>query len=588
MSQHDSATELTLKYLTAIEKWLNITWNEHGQPVCIIDWIYDESIQKLRGELGDLFSGTLSEKARQATVDYGNVHIQTVGFGHASDFDQFVKLGFIYGERVVLWDVISSRLFMNKNSTPRLKSLLAHTACNLLLLRPVVESGGLVILPHPISWSDLAKKVDIELRSQGNKSAAALGLSMALAAVEEGLPLHPYTLLISDPQLTAHEEVNTQEQNLYSTENYIFHSAISSLLKDQRVAYLQGVSVTDFYSVISEYPELQRALRKHFISDLKGLSPQQTASEINHLTDDLISLIDKRNTAIIDYKSEGIDATARFLLTSTTLLSLSQGLTTLDALGVAGALAIPFSTTVRKWAKTPENNVIVQAFKELQDKETLAQTPQFHPINTSVANNIEIHESIAEVYDQFMSFSWTEQRHHFLEMLSPEVAKELLRMLDTDDLEVIVNYRQFQQDYIGDYLAYLCDLDEDSYWEHLGKTFESPEGLLIYDDDAHIQNMCSMDMPIKVWIQLLNSLLVAYGIELNNRSLGYPLGSFPDIFRFQTEKVTDSISKREALIAWFNPITGAERESVVWFLNFVYGHELPQWFVDLVGSEAQN
>lgn len=36
--------------------------------------------------------------------------VDCCGFDLAPDFDEFVKLGLIYGERVVLWDVISSRL----------------------------------------------------------------------------------------------------------------------------------------------------------------------------------------------------------------------------------------------------------------------------------------------------------------------------------------------------------------------------------------------------------------------------------------------------------------------------------------------
>ncbi|HML78761.1 hypothetical protein [Geobacter sulfurreducens] len=580
---HDKASELSLRYLATIEKRLHITWNAQEQPVCIIDWIDTESIHNLRKELVDLLSGTLSEEARQATEEYGKAHIQTVGFGHASDFDQFIKLGFIYGERVVLWDVISSRLLLENEVTPRLKNLVAQTACNLLLLRPVVEQGGLVILPHPARWSSLAENVEKEMHSQGNKSTAALGLSMALAAIEEGLPLHPYTLLISGSQPAAHEGVSTKERDLYSAENYIFHSAISSLLKDQRVAYLQGVSAADFYQVVSQHTELQRALRKHFLSDLKGLSPQQAELEVNHLTNDLIALIGKRNAALIDYAAEGGEATASLLLTS--IVSFTAGLPALDALAV-GAIAVPLLTAVRKWIKTPEKSVIVQAFQELQEKDTQLKTPQSQPINVPVTDNIEIHASIYEIYQQFMSFHWTESRHHFLESLSPQVAKELLKTLEPDDIEVIVNYRKFQEAYIGDYLAYLWELDEDSFWEHIGKTFESPDGMLLYDLDDHIQVMRSYDMPLKVWNQLLNSLLSAYRTEIAENSVGYPLDILADIIRFQTEEAPELSKKREALIEWFKPITGSEKESVTCFLDTVYRDEMPQWFVDSVSLQV--
>lgn len=581
MPNHDKATTLSLNYLQAIENRLNITWNAQSQPVCVIDRIDDASIDSLRDELGDLLSGTSSDDARQAAAKYGGEHIQTVGFGQASDFDQFVKLGFLCGERVVLWDVIGSRILVEKDATPRLKSVLASAACGLLLLRPVVERGGLVLLPHPIAWSALAKSVDANLRTGGNRSAATLGLWMALSAIEEGLPLHPYTLLTSGQKPTAQEEVNAHEGNLYSPENYIFHGAITSLLRDQRLAYVQGVTAAAFYQIVSKHTELQRALRKHFVSGLSGLSPQQAQKELDDLTEDLVKLIGKRNKELREYAAEGGEATVAFALASMTALNSVPALGALDALAIGG-IAAPLSIAVRKWLKTPEKNVIVQAFQEAREQEQVERAPLPYSGGAGVTNKAAIDESVLEIYDEFMSFSWTEERHDYLKSLPPDVAHRLLRVLNSDDLEVIVNYRRFQHDYIGDYLKDLWELDEESFWEHIGKTFESPEGLLVYDHDAHIQVMCSYDMPQRVWMLLLSSILGAYRGQLVERKADYAVDVLSEIVYFQTEKATKRQERREALSEWFKTLAGEDRELVLWFLGLAYKEGLPQWFLGAV------
>ncbi len=571
MPDQDAAVRLTQRYLDVIEKCMKISWNERGLPVCVIDWIRDDDVAAMREQLDALFEGGLPVEARQATIDYGRERIQTVGFGLVQDFDQFIKLGLIYGERVVLWDVIGSRMLASARAKPPSTSLLAQVCCQLLMLRPVVERGGVVVLPHPVTWSGLAAEIDTELRALGEVPAASRGLSMAFAAIEEGLPLHPYTLLADGARPVVADGVSEQVDELFSTRNYVFQQAVGSLLRDQRVAYLQQVRIEDFFDVVAQHDALRRAIRKHFSHSLDGLSAQQAAREVDSLTEDLLSLIAKRNAAVIDYKAEGVDATGKFILAS--VASISLGLPLIDTLAIAGAMALPLSTAVRKWAKKPERNVIVHAFQALQDA---ADSSRSEPLAGEAMANI--HPSIADLYAQFMSFYWTEERHHFLESLSPEVARALLAELGPDDLEIIVNARRFQQDYIGDYLAYLSELDDDIYWEHLGKTFESEEGLLIYDDDAHIRAMETRDMPLKAWQQLLDSLFEVYADELTNRSYGYLLECFPAIIHFQTEGARYINEKRKALVKLFETLGPEEQDALIDFLKEAFCGDLPDWF----------
>jgi hypothetical protein len=223
-SAQDYATRFSLDYLAVIESRLKISWNEKKQPICIPDCIDDLSLGKLKGELADHLDWKSGDGALEATREYGKTHIQTVGFGLASNFDTFVKLGFLYGERVVLWDFMSRRLLSREIFSPSLKSAIAQAACDLMLLRPVIERGGLVILPHPTEWCYRAEKIAADLKQQGNKSAVELGLSVALAAIEDGLQLHPFTLLGKGPMPVAHNLTVACANNFYSQNNYIFQS----------------------------------------------------------------------------------------------------------------------------------------------------------------------------------------------------------------------------------------------------------------------------------------------------------------------------------------------------------------------------
>lgn len=577
MQNPDAAIAFTLKYLELLERHLNVMWNEDGFPVCITDWITDESIGCLKSELALLMVSDLEQDARRATIKYGDEHLQTIGFGLAPDFGQFIKLGLIYGDRVVLWDLLHSRIFANDQPNQNRKGLLAQIACNILMLKPIVDRGAFVILSHPIVWSTLAAEIDADLRKDGPAPAASLGLSIAFAAIQEGLPLHPYTLLDTSPKPTSIATADEMLRDaLFSSENYMFQQCLTTLLTDARVAYLDEVRMEDFYDVVSKHTKLRRELRRYFLPSLSGLSPKQAAIEVQDQLNELIELLNKQNTAIIDYTAESVDATANFLLASVSATVLGQPL--ISALAALGPLAIHLSTAVRKWSDKPEKNVIVQAFRTLERAAAATQT--YDPVD--IEHKLCTYHgaqasSLKGLYLQFMSFHWTEHRHEFLKTLPIEVSRKLLSLLSSADLAVIVNNRQFQEDYIGDYLAYLSALDEAIYWEHLGKTFESSSGLLIYDDDAHIESMEMQDMPLKTWQQLLDSLFDVYTDEIRSREYDYPLERFPRIIRFQTENAQDATEKRSALISLALSLAQNDRTALTHLVGEAFDGKVPEW-----------
>lgn len=576
METQDAAVSFTLNYLELLEKHLGVSWSDEGLPFCIVDWIGKDSIENLRADLAALMQGDLRHEAIRATIEYGAEHVQTVGFGLAPDFDQFIRLGMIYGERVVLWDVVHSRIFADGRPDRDRKSLLAQIACNLLKLREVARRGAVVILPHPIVWSRAAAELDAELRASGPVPAASLGLSMAFAAIEEGMQLHPYALLEGGSRPQAATKVDGRVDELFSRENFMFQKCVTNLLRDKRLAHLDDVGMEDFLDVVSKDEKFRRALRAHFTAVLSGLSTAQAAKEASDRTDELFDLFKKAKAASTDYVAEGIDATGKLALVSLSLVSIGQPL--LSALAALGTSAFYLSAAVRKWARKPEKNAIVLAFEALDQSDRSREPVHLHDMEYHVSSYRRGQSELGAMFETFMSLYWTEEKHHYLESLPPDVARALLAALTANELEIIVNYRKFQEDYIGDYLAYLSTLDEAIYWAHLGKTFAHADGLLIYDDDAHIVSMETRDMPLETWQQLLDSLFEAYASQMRSQSYGYPLERFPAIVRFQTEQAKDADKKRSALNALASSLAPSDREALSRLLAEAFDGDAPAWF----------
>jgi hypothetical protein len=122
-----------------------------------------------------------------------------------------------------------------------------------------------------------------------------------------------------------------------------------------------------------------------------------------------------------------------------------------------------------------------------------------------------------------MSLPWTEDRQSYLKSLSVEIARGVLALLSADDIARIVNNRQYQHDYIGDYLSYISTLDEAIHWARVEKSFDSPEGFLIYDGEEHISAMLSQQIPMSLSERLLESLSDEFDDQIRAADYGYPL-----------------------------------------------------------------
>jgi hypothetical protein len=592
----DAAISFSLAYLEVLESTLEISWTAAGDPICVPEYILDTQLIRLKTELEELLRSSSSIEARAAAAAFGAENIQTVPFGHVSDFDVTVKIGFLYGDRVVLWDIIASRLLAQIQLSARGKNVISQTVCNLLLLKPVVARGGVVILPHPIFWSELARQINAEARHVDNRSTAQLGLSFALAAVDAGLPLHPYTLLSDEeaPVATSHEY--GIDANLYSTENALFHRAAAALITDVRMAYLRDISAARFYEIVSEHSPMQYELRKHFSRSLAGVSRQQHRMLTDSLIDDLVEQVSARNQAIQAYVSGGIAASLGVVSSALTGLDSVAGVTTMTLIGVAPGVL----SAIREWWNQPEKHVVVQAFKSLsraQDRE--AETLHLSE-NRLISRKARLaaRPEIAVHVDALLAGSWTEDKHRYLMDLDASTAREVLQALEPEQLELIVNYRRFQEDYIGDYLEDVWNLDEDSFWEHMNQTFESDEGIVQYDGFRLNEIMCSFDMPLRTWILLLSSIPRVYAPLILDRALSscpsasnadysvtdFQLETVMGVVRFQLEEAETSREKQEALCIWLSALQDSDRQIVMKMLLELYDALLPDWLTTNMSS----
>jgi len=578
----DPAIALTLSYLDLLERHLKIIFNAQGEPVCIHEKITPEDVEALKLDLRGLLAGESATRAIESSKIYGRDHIQSIGFGHADSLDTMVKLGLLCSERVVLWDILSGRILIPSKHSNFSVDVLVEVACNLLLLRPIVKLGGLVVLPHPVTWSSLAQKIERELIQQGTQSSRSTGWSIAFAAIEEGIPLHPYTLFKNNESVP---DSPSGAAVIVSIQNASYQAAVSSLLREPDFQFLADISAVSFFKISKKHPDLHRTLRKHFLS-LSGLTIQQRNQEYSALMQELLAAIKKRDKAVFDYAVDGSIATAGLVAGALTLASSIAGATVMAGLGLAPSVI----SVLRRWINRPDRPVVVQAFQELKASEQPA-AEAFAAIPSLTQD--EIAADIAGHIDNLMEMQWTEQRHNYISELDEDISRRVTEALLPEQILILVNYRTFQEDYIGDYLEYLWDVSELAFWRHIEQTFLSTDGMLMYDGFNMHNILKSYDMPISVWICLLRSIPTTYAAplltgtplsykgEANQATAELQVKLLLEVLSFQLSEASDRGSKQRAFHFWLVSIKAENGEVIGRLLAGLFPDGEPEWVVKL-------
>jgi hypothetical protein len=107
---------------------------------------------------------------------------------------------------------------------------------------------------------------------------------------------------------------------------------------------------------------------------------------------------------------------------------------------------------------------------------------------------------------KFFSQYWVESRHEYLKSLPVTQARHLLQTFDDEDVSVNVNCRTYQHSYICDFLQDVWDISHRSFWHHIRVALNHPEGMVIADNDFHLEIMKTERMPSAVFKQILKTI----------------------------------------------------------------------------------
>jgi hypothetical protein len=115
-----------------------------------------------------------------------------------------------------------------------------------------------------------------------------------------------------------------------------------------------------------------------------------------------------------------------------------------------------------------------------------------------------VSKELKEMKEELMKPDWTENLQHALEELEPEDARKIVESMSRAEIYSKVNNRQFQEDYIADYLEYLWEISEPAYWKHIIISLNVKVGTLWSDNMAHFEKMCTKKIPDDVFKAVLS------------------------------------------------------------------------------------
>ncbi len=108
--------------------------------------------------------------------------------------------------------------------------------------------------------------------------------------------------------------------------------------------------------------------------------------------------------------------------------------------------------------------------------------------------------------ERFFSEYWVENRHEYLTSLPVADARHLLQTFTDKDIESNVNSRTYQHSYICDFLKDVWAISHRSFWNHIRLGLTHPDGIVIADNDFHLEIMKTERMPSTVFDELLNTI----------------------------------------------------------------------------------
>lgn len=96
-----------------------------------------------------------------------------------------------------------------------------------------------------------------------------------------------------------------------------------------------------------------------------------------------------------------------------------------------------------------------------------------------------------------------EEIHRTLRGLDASESRQIVESFTNGKTYANVSMRNFQEDYIADYLEYLWDISEVSFWKHVKSIPSFTKGLLWSSNMFYLQKMIDNPLPDHVWKMVL-------------------------------------------------------------------------------------
>ncbi len=304
----DDAAALARQYLEALTRHLNPLKLDNGDVMILPNRILPSTVRALASDLQDVLGGTFSEKARRATTSCGDLYVQSVAFGSIRDFNLTLKVGLLYSDRVVLWDILASQCaqivhrtfgkrFPSLGLSPNDAECIATIASNVLSLAPLVEDGSVTVLPHPFAWSTNARISDRRAAEgyYGIFYSSDVGRTLATAlSVANELNLHPYSVLSSIPDLSELPKLLPAIDKYISSQNQSLQRSYAEILAAGEFCYIDKLSVAQFYGILKDHTYVADELQ-NLIGELGGKTEQQLRHRLSYVRDRIQVAVEAQN-----------------------------------------------------------------------------------------------------------------------------------------------------------------------------------------------------------------------------------------------------------------------------------------------------
>ncbi|HLO61101.1 MAG TPA: hypothetical protein VK179_20290 [Bacteroidales bacterium] len=356
----DRVTEISIKYINSIRERLHIETNEYEQPIFFPGRINIFSLERLKKDIDDIYNSSLLDDAITDTASFTRDKklIQTVGYGMVSDFQKLIKLGFLIGDRVVIWDFLFSRALKDIKDDYRYFDFIGGIACDLLLLENVIKDGSIGILPPPIMWYPQTRNIfqNIEISKLSNADFAL----MSVLSIVDDFSLHPYTYF--DKEIPKFPKIDI---DYYNKEQFQLHNCLAKLFNDGHFAFLDGISTSSFYSVITQEKKFAEKLRELF-SPRINQSNEQNESNFNQIIDELEKLKNERNKSLISHSFILNGAIVSMVNSAATLIYAGLAQKNPNFLLAISALSGPLLAVIGRFLSKPSTPILIHVFNKLE------------------------------------------------------------------------------------------------------------------------------------------------------------------------------------------------------------------------------